>query len=207
MLWSAWYAAVMPYVVGAPAPLVDQALRTTTRAFMRRARCWVVWLDPVRSAGRNGVEYEFEIPEGAEVLGIEKATHGGQPLKVISFRAMPADPARHGDKQHGIGLVTSDLQTYRLVADSVGRAEVQAQVVLIPSITSTGIPDDLANRFFDALADGARAELMLVPGTGFFNPEMAAYAGGRMEQALAVAMTQAYFSNTQDVPRRAPDWV
>ena len=63
---------------------------------------------------------------------------------------------------------------FMLVGNTPAAEKVQVQVVLIPSATATGIPDYLASRYLEALAEGAKSELMLTPDTTFFNPELAA---------------------------------
>jgi hypothetical protein len=203
--WDYWYPQVLVHVPGAPNPLIAQALRTAARKFFRRTRAWVQWLDPVRTTGRASSEYDFDLPTDSELFALEQATQGGRPYPVQSFRHRTSDPAQFGADQ-GQGLVSRDLQTFVLTGGMPASERVQVQVVLIPSATATGIPDELASRYLEALAEGAKSELMLTPETPFFNPELAAVANEKFEQAMNEASTQAYRGHTKNVPRARPKW-
>jgi hypothetical protein len=204
--WDYWYPQVLVHVPGAPNPLIAQALRTAARKFFRRTRAWVEWLDPVRTSGRATGEYDFDLPTESELHALEQATQGGRPYPVQSFRQRHSDPAQFGADQD-LGLLSRDLQTFFLVGNTPAAEKVQVQVVLIPSATATGIPDYLASRYLEALAEGAKSELMLTPDTTFFNPELAAVANEKFEQAISEASVQAYRGHTKTIPRARPKWV
>lgn len=204
--WDYWYPQVLVHVPGAPNPLIAGALRTAARDFFRRTRAWVEWLDPVRTGGGVTAEYDFDLPIESELFALEQATRGGRPYPVQSFRQRQSDPTQFSADQD-LGLLSRDLQTFMLVGNMPTDETVQVQVVLIPSAAATGIPDRLASRHLEALAEGAKAQLMLTPDTLFFNPDLAAVANGKFEQAISEASVQAYRGHTKNIPRARPKWV
>lgn len=204
--WSAFYPHVLVHVPGAPDLTIDQALRTAARDFLRRTRAWVVWLDPVVTATRPGAEYDFELPAEAELYAVERATQGGRPYPVQSFRQRESDPAIYGDAQ-GPGLVSHDRRTFVLTGGMPAAERVQVQVMLIPSASASGLPDELAYRHMEAIAEGAKARLMLTPNASFYNPDLAAVSQQRFEQLANHEWTQAYRGHTAEVPRARPKWV
>ena len=204
--WDYWHRYVLVHVPGAPNPLVAQALRTSAREFFRKTRAWVEWLDPVQSTGVGSSEYDFDLPSETELFSLEKATQGGRAYPVTSYRQRSSDPSLFGKSQEP-GLASRDLTSFFLTGDLPAMQRVQAQVVLIPSATASGIPDYLAVKYMEALGEGAKAELMLTPDTSFFNPELARVASDKFERAVNTVHTQAYLGFTKSVPRAQPKWV
>lgn len=201
--WAFWHPRVLPIVPGAPAPYVDQALRTAARKFFRDTRAWVQWLEPTRIG--SGAEHEFELPAESELLSIERATHDGRPFAVQAIRHLSADPATH-PMQTSRSMVSGNLRSFMLTGDVVAPANMQALVVLIPSVTSRGVPTELAERHQEAIGEGALAELLLTPNTTFFSPDLAAVSHRRFATAADSASTLAYRSHTKHVPRTQPKW-
>jgi len=64
---------------------------------------------------------------------------------------------------------------------------LKLRLIVRPSDTATGLPDDLALRFRDEIHVGAKSRLMLYPGKPWTNPDMA----GVYSQAFNALVNQA----------------
>lgn len=202
--WDVFLPEVMPHALTAPHPLVVRHLRNAARTFFRRTQAWVEWLQPEATTAGAGVVYGFALPAQTEVVRLRRATRNGRPLSVENFRERCSDPAQHpGEGPNGI--VSADMIEFTLPASSSEGDAIQAQVSLMPSRTAERLPDHLANRFLDAIADGAKSTLLLVPGD-FNDPAMAGVWAAQFDFAIGEAQGDAYMGQTTTVPRPKPRW-
>lgn len=201
--WAFWHPRVLPIVPGAPAPYVDQALRTAARKFFRDTRAWVQWLESV-PAGPPQTR-TFVLPPESELLTIERATRDGEPIQVSGFRHLAADPMVHPNFSPN-GIASNNPQSFVLTGGAGLVGAMQVLAVLIPSTASTGLPSHLAERHQEPIGDGALAELLLTPNTTFFSPDLAAVSHRRFAAATDSASTLAYRSHTKHVQRTQPKW-
>lgn len=135
MLWSAFVPLLAPYAAACPNPLLEAEARRAAIRFFRRTRAWVEWLDPVLSM-EGKAEYDMDVPTGADVVRVERATLGGNPLAILSFRDAPRI------------LLALIWQAKAWSAPTVkplcwAMPSLQVQVALAPSLSATGLPDDL----------------------------------------------------------------
>jgi hypothetical protein len=201
-LWSAFYPDVLVYVPGCPDPTVDQALRDASIEFFRRTRAWMEWLEPIFTAGALR-EYELELPTGAEVVRIERATRNGQPLEVQGFRTLAADPARTAGGD--LALVSADRVAVLLTQAVAPKERVQVQASLRPTATAAGLGDTLFGQHRQAIAEGAKHRLLRMPGP-LHKPREAEEARLLFEAAVARAGVDSWRSHTNATPRAQPKW-
>lgn len=202
--WDAWMPDVMVHATTAPDPLARQALCRAAREFFQRTRSWMVWLDPIVSEAGSGVEYSLDLPPQSNVVRIERATRNGNPLDVTSFREKHYDwMTERGGEQ---ALVSSDLITFVLNGDFPRGDRMQVQVSLTPSLRAAGVPSSLASVNFEAIAEGAKAILLLIPGTGFYQPELAVLSRRTFDQKISEASIAAYRGHTNHIPRASVIW-
>lgn len=202
--WDAWFPLVMVSAPSAPDPLVRQALCQAARDFFRRTYAWVEWLESqAASDGSQATQHDFDLPTQAEVLRIEKATANGRPIEVAAFRQIDADPDLHLSGTRGV--VSRDQASFQVLS-GVGAGEVvQVQASLMPVIGARGIPDHLGNRYFEPIADGAKAIVLMTKGD-FFDPDMAALSLASFERAIGSCAVDAYLGHTKSVPRAKLKW-
>lgn len=161
------------------------------------------WLEAATTVDGTGVEYDFDLPSEAELLRLEQATLNGSRLKLQSYRLRPSDWSQFADGEKA--LISTDLSSYTLTGLFAAGDKVQVQVSLIPSLQATGIPDYLATSYMEAIAEGAKARLLLTPGS-FFQPELAGVAKARFDDAVASETVDSYRAYTNEVPRASPKW-
>lgn len=202
--WDDWFPVVMVHAPSAPDPLVRQALRLASREFFRKTRAWVEWLDAEATTTTASEEHDFDLPPQTDLLRIEKATADGRPIAVRSFRQWPADWMRHGDGGDS-AVISRDLVSFHIVGGVQAGVKIQIQASMIPTLNATGLPDHLANRFYEAITEGAKATLLMTPGE-FFKPELAGLSQAMFTAAINTHAVDAYMGHTGDVPRASPKW-
>jgi hypothetical protein len=202
--WSVWFPDVLVHVPGAPDPLVSQALNRAAREFFRRTRAWTEWLEPLATVAGEGREYDLELPPQTDVVRLERATVGGAPLAITAWRQLERDPAQHGEGDRA--LVSGDLLAFRLRGLFAAGEQLQVQVALMPKTTATGIPDALATRYLEPIAEGAKAQLLATASAPFHDPKAATVAQLAFERAVAQHGVDVFRGHSSHVPRAAVSW-
>lgn len=198
MLWSAFFPELLTFAPGCPDPLAEAKVRQAAIEFFRRTRAWVEWLDPSTSVA-GLVEYDFDLPTGADVARVERATLDGNPIVIASFRDASHDASRQELAEQG--LLSRDLKTFRLGRSVAAGLSLQVQVALIPSRTATGLPDDLFEKYVDDIVRGARAKILSIPGTDFYNPDMSMLEQSAFGSSIAARSVDAWRGLTKNTPR------
>lgn len=198
MLWSAFVPLLAPYAAACPNPLLEAEARRAAIRFFRRTRAWVEWLEPVLSVA-DKAEYDLEVPTGADVVRVERATLSGNPLPVLSFRDAPKDFASSDLASQG--LLSANRKTFVLGNAVAAGQTLQVQVALAPGLTSTGLPDDLFELHGLDIANGALSVILAVPGAGFYQPDLAMLKGAHFEGAINAVSVDAWRGFTASTPR------
>lgn len=183
--WSAFYPYILIYLPGCPYPVVDQALLLASMEFFDKSLAWKGWLDPVQTlAGVN--EYDFDIDTGQqEIVQLCAATTDGDDLPLALPGELPADWRTGYDKP---GIFTRDRLTFWLTETPVAAGQfVKTEVTLKPSLTATGIPDELFAHHAQAIAFGAAGQVMTIPGEPFTNPVLSVDFRAKFRQAITDA--------------------
>ncbi len=203
--WDNWMPELVLAAPTAPVPLIHQCLNRAARAFLRPTRAWQEWLEPVDITGEAFKEYTFELPQGSELLRLERATMDGRTLEVANARDLPGDPSRHAQKGRAY-LVSTDLRNFTVGAHSAAGA-VQVYVSLLPSLRSNTVPDTVASLYHEAIRDGAKAELLNTTGTDYYQPDQAAVALAFFQRSIDDATADVWRSNTGRVSRGSTKWL
>ncbi len=201
--WSDWHPLLAPWVRGCPYPMMDQEVQAAADEFCRRTRVWCEWLEPTVTAA-NLREYDLEIPTGADVVRIEKATIGDAAASVVAYRDAARDPQEY---PIGVAAVASpERKTFWLGADYPAALELRIQVSLTPSRAATGAPEILWTHYAKPIAAGARSALLLMPNTEWFQPALGAAARAEFDSAIAAASVEAWRGHTGATPRACVKW-
>lgn len=176
--WSSWYPDLAPHVPRCPNPVMAHELRRAAQAFFSATRAWRVDL-PVKPVAA-GTESVLVQPADAsqDLVRIEAAWFDGRQLSPVTPETLDAmhPTAWHemtGSVEHYLEMEPGQLRLFRIpMADAQQGLKLRLSVT--PSETATGLPDDIALRFRDAMHVGAKARLMLYPGKPWSNPELAA---------------------------------
>jgi len=193
------YQDLLPDLPGVPEPMVERALIRCAQELCRRARVWPVWTDPVTI--KNGVtEYDMELPSGAQVIVIERATRNGAPMAMTPWTFIQAPP----QQAHGARIVPGRIsfQTNGLVDGD----EVCFRAVLAPADNAPGVPDEVFDPYSDLLAAGIKSRLMLTPGQPFTNLELGAANAQAWSAGVSAACLRAWRGHTDGTRRSRVMW-
>lgn len=202
--WEQWMPELLLAAPTAPIPLVHLTLNRASRNLLRATRAWQEWLEPVEVNGDPHTEYSFELPSGAELVRLERATINGRPLELAQTRDLQADPWREA-RQGGAFLVSANLREFCVTGRAQGA--VQVYVALMPTLKSSTVPDQIAGLYHEAIREGAKAELLNQPGTDYYQPDQAAVALAFFNRARDEHGTDVWRSNTGRVSRGHPRWL
>lgn len=194
-LWSRWLPDVLPHVPGCPSLVAKHELRRAAQAFLITSRAWQQTLAAV-AVGAGQSEVTLAAPDAqSKVVRAEAAWWDGKPLDPITSEELDKtssdDWATHsGTPTHFLQLRPGVVTLYP--APSAGSSiGFKARVSLAPSDAATQLPDDLADRYSEQLAMGARARLMLYPNKPWSNPALGAAVGQAFSDAANEAKAQA----------------
>lgn len=188
----------------APVPLIHLSLNRAARTFLKATRAWQEWLEPTDVTGEAFKEYTFELPQGAELLRLERATLGGRPLEVANARDLPADPWQQ-ELQGRAYLATTNLSEFTVRTSGAGRLQVYAS--LIPGLRGNMVPDEVATLYHEAIREGAKAELLNTEDTDYYKPNQAGVALALFQRAMDEATTDVWRSNTSRGSRGRTSWL
>lgn len=184
--------------------MANVALREAARTFFDRTRIWREWLDPLTvQAGVR--EYDLDLPVGAMVVRIERATVGGNPLPVLSPHALARDPAQ--GEQMEPGLSSRDRVLFTLTRALSEGAVVSVEASLKPNKSALGLPDELYEQHCEDIVEGAKQRLMLTRNADFYAPDLAMVAKDAFESAIATKTVTAWKGATGNTPRARVRWV
>jgi len=166
-LWRDWFPDLLPDVAGCPNVLAKHHLRRAAQTFLEKTRAWRVLLDPVPVLA-NASEIEVKPTDAAmELVRVESVYLGTQKLKPETIETLEAtmgdDWTEHkGKPERYIQLRPGFVILYP--APEVDYPEgLSVRASVCPSDTATGLPDDIAYRYWDEIHMGAKSRLMLMP--------------------------------------------
>lgn len=202
--WDNWMPELVLAAPKAPVPLIHMVLNRAARTFLRSTRAWQAWLEPTDVTGEAFKEYTFELPQGAELMRLERATLNGRPLDVANARDLPADPWQQ-ELQGRAYLATTNLSEFIVRTSGAGRLQVYA--TLLPSLRGNSIPDELASLYHEAIREGAKAELLNTSGTDYYRPDQAGVSLAFFQRAIDEASADVWRSNTSRGSRGRASWL
>ncbi|NSX14950.1 hypothetical protein HTY52_12780 [Cupriavidus taiwanensis] len=196
---------VLPELPGVSEALATNAIRNTIIEFCRGSWCWRYFMDPLPVlAGLSACE--LDPPPGAEVTQVLVAKVDGKeilPKSETDLTAlMPRWQTETGTPKY---YLTDDPMQIILapVPDTKIMGGLVVTVALQPTRGSTGFPTWIWSRYFDALASGAKARLMAMPGKPWTNLQQAVLYRAQFELTVAAAKVESQNSLSRGPMRTA----
>ena len=143
-----FYRRVSHVARGCPSEVLRGAVAQAAREFCERTWMWESALEAIVT--QEGVRDYRTFAPGADILAIKSATLDGTQIK----------------------FTTPDRATIRLWDEPKEGSELVLTVILAPSTESKEIPAFLALDWPEAVASRARAILLDMPGTDWFQPQL-----------------------------------
>lgn len=182
--WSLFYPYVLPEVIGAPDPLVEQALVLAAREFCQRTSAWMEFQDelqPHESTNR----FEFEVPLGAELVKVMSAVVGTTSLDVFFNGDLPADWPDLRSTALRNKLV--HLEGNEFLVFPLPTAPLRLRLSFKPTLSAKTIPNALFDGYAEDIALGAKARLMAMRGMPFADGAHASFNRSAFESAIQQA--------------------
>lgn len=193
--FAGWLNDLMPSLPGAEPVLVIHELRRVAQDFCTRTRAWQETLDPITVDAGDATVQMIADTSSAEVVRIESVWIGGslvraQPASELDA-TLPNWPQLTGPPE----MVTQVSPAVAVLCPIPNVAtSIVFRVSLRPNDTATGLPDDLAAEYRNALVAGTVARMMLLPKKPWSNPQLGMANNAAYELAVAGANYQAALS-------------
>ncbi len=179
--WIDFYDYVMPELPGVHVSLVDLHLRQMAIELCEETQVWIETLDPI-SVVAGTAAYALSPPAtltDAAVGMVKWAWYDGSPLTFSTLEELGQLPVYWPDveantptnyTQQSHDALTVYPKPLVDLADGL-----QIKAAMIPSLTATGVPDWIGQKYVQEISYGARAALMSMFGKPWSNSEGAAY--------------------------------
>lgn len=168
---------VLPFAPECPEPTAIEYLRQAAIRFCRQTRSWREQFEGAAAAPTTLV---IPYPGQAQLFEIEEAWFNGSRLErrpVMDLLDYPADTSGHPR-----WIAEDGDDAVRVFPFETGTLRVS--MFLEPTPTATQLPDQLVNMHGRALADGALADLLMIPNQPWTQPQLAAGFGVRFDAYL-----------------------
>lgn len=196
--FESFLPAVAPLVPDCPDLVILDALRKASNQFCRESALWTVTNDAQSAVADEG-EYDIDSPTGTVPVILEAVSYNGVPLTAKTPSQLDALIV---DWANASGLPTYYVRSaddvVRLVPMPESDAEdaIVMRVAVAPDpLTGIGVEDIVANKFYEAIAAGALARLLLMPGK-WANPQFAQIKAAEFRAAIGDARAVAYAANS-----------
>lgn len=178
---DALFPRIAPRAKHCPEPVLASGVRTAAIEFCERTRLWRSEDSFTVSEASCNV---MAVPYGAVLHEIESARFNGLPLEPVSVSWLDHEIAEWRTKTATAGKWITQLEpdTVRVVPAAEGTLDLS--LVLKPSEDAEQLPDFMVQAHGRALADGALAEILTIPGQPFYNPELAMFHSNRFRAEL-----------------------
>lgn len=188
-LIDALEADVMPFVPGCPEPLAVSMMRRAAEDFCRRTSAWRAALAPLAADG-TATTFALTIPAGAAVHKLLRVT--SQPTDQAPLEALLLEPLeaqrRLDDGDHTLlAFIDTGRTSLAVWPAQPSGASIVATAALKPTLTADELPDAVLNQHGVAIAAGARALLLAMPGKAWANESAAAIDAATYDTSVARA--------------------
>jgi len=178
---SLFYPYVLPEVIGAPYPIVDQAIVLTCRDFCQRTAVWTEWMGAIPPGTSN--RFEFDIATSQELVKVVKALAGTTELDVLSYRDVPPDWMDATSTKLTNKLV--HLEGNEFLIFPLPTESIYLQLAFKPTVTAATVGDVLYDSHAEDIGTGAKARMMTMRDMPFSDINYAAVNRQAYEAAIS----------------------
>lgn len=179
MLVEAFFPLILPEVLGCPDPMLAQQVAMVANHFCTETGVWDEIQEPVTTpAGQT--DYEIDAPTSdSYVVRVADVWLNNFPLQAEQIRApriLEVKPTGyHAAKERGLITLNGKPQQGDVLV---------VRAIYAPKLTSKNLPDLLMQRYAYAIASGAKARLMAVPGQAWSNPTISVFYRTEYDNAV-----------------------
>ena len=199
---SAFLPLIIPHAPGVSVVTAALAVRYAASEFCRATKCWRQRVSVTTVTNGFNILTLAGIDD-AMVVEIEKASFNGRTIDPMPFEHLSLSDI---DNDSGYPLYISEENGTKTMLVPFGAGTLDAYLVLAPTqgptfaasgATSTQdeqnkVPDILFSEHAEAIAAGALARILAVPGREYSSPDSAIYFRNVFEAAMADAKVDAF---------------
>jgi hypothetical protein len=192
--WSDFVPLVSPEAAGCADIVIENAVRRAAIEFCEKTLCLQRTLSGVTTVVGQA-EYAFtQANEVIERLLAVKVN--AEPVNLMAphhtdWERTPVNGAAQSASLSGV------LSIRLYPAPSIAGYAIQARAAMRPSRAAASLDDAVFERFADAIADGAVYRICATPNRAYTDPNKAAEAAMRFQQAIDSAREGTYRNNTR----------
>lgn len=165
-------------VPGCPNPLIKEEVLSAAIEFCQRT--WAYTKDITESVSKDAETVTITLPEGTGIVGVNSFTD------------------ENGDTEYEIDYSGNVVSLEKPVPYD---SDLIINVALKPLPTVSSLPDFLFNDWYQTIAAGAKAKLMIIPGKEWSNPNLAVIHSNLFEDGVGDAIRKE-FSKTMPTEKR-----
>lgn len=203
--WSSWLPDLLPQLPGCPDVIAEHEVKRAAQEFFERSRAWAVTLD-AENVLAGELEMTLSPNSGQEIVAVRQVWLNDNELSPETADCLSEEMSASWQSHTGVpaAYLQNSPSSIRFYPVPDARATVTVRVAVKPSESAKNIPDEIASRFRNTIAQGAKGRLMLYVGQPWSNPEF----GVKFEAAFNEAIDKArYKSATNDGKARIPSRV
>lgn len=194
---------VLPYADSVPLPVARVAIAKAANQFCVQSLLWQEEYPEVEV--HPGKFVEIPVPKSAMVVKVMSVAYNGFRLtptsrdelnstNVIDYRLFDGLPKF---------FFQADLNVLRLVPEPVRHGALSIVVALAPSIEANEVPTSLYTRFWEAIANGALADIKQIQGQSYSDSNAALAYKALFQQGVREAKNEAVRSMGRTVGKVA----
>jgi hypothetical protein len=190
---------MLPYLIGCPEPLAQQALVDSAIDFCSRTNAVSVNLDPI-TVIRNIATYEVETPPQTRVSAVQRVWYDNKALLPAPYeQATDIYNQPNGSPRFFFGEYVDEIYSITLVPtpDKNLRNGLRIRTSLIPVRSATQVHDILFDRYAEGIVHGAIAIVAAIPDQSYSDLTLAAASAVRARAETALARGEALHGNVQ----------
>lgn len=186
--WSTWLPDLLPQLPGCPIPVVTHELLRASQTFFKVTRAWKATLPLIPITALQGsVTVPFS-DAGQELVRVENAWYDGLEIAETTVEVLdasyPDDWSLHTGTPSKIFQITPGQVCLYPLPITASVTGLRLRVSIRPSETALGLDDEMAVRFRDDIASGAKSRLMMYAGQKWTNFDLAGANGAAFDASM-----------------------
>lgn len=172
---SLFFADILPYAPACPDMTIEAAIIAAAIQFCEESKAYQYDMDPISTVAGVG-EYDLEPPSGAVVDRIHSVKYNGIGLDPVSMKGMtdrvPKRTTWTSTPKYFLKNSSTTLLLGPIPAASLTNG-LEIRLILKPTRTSSSIPDELYDDYYEAILRLALYRILSIPRKDWSDPATA----------------------------------
>lgn len=187
---------VLPSMPSCPDAVAEFHLRQAAIEFCQRTTAWRDWQGDINVLA-DTTRYDFVLDAEARVTKLLMVLLDDQEVRIVGPELGRQLDAREATESYAYG----ELASFEIRPQPEVGLVLRTFSALMPSETATTLPTGFF-RYFESIAEGAKARLFATPGTDWYQPNEADRSRRRFDSRIASVASATRLGHAK--PRRDP---